>query len=131
MRNIFLIAALSASVPGSMRLHAQGRQPDAAPVNPDATPAARALLREIDSVSGHATLSGQHNFPNTVSRYSDRIYELTGHYPAVFGQDFGFSAGEDKDSTLSRSAMIEEVIRQYRAGVGDRPYLALRSTDRR
>ena len=116
MRNLFLVAALSASVPGSMGLHAQSRQPDAAPVNPDATPAARSLLHEIDSVSGHETLSGQHNFPNTVSRYSDRVYELTGHYPAVFGQDFGFSAGEDKDSTLGRASMIQEVIRQYRAG---------------
>ncbi len=97
-----------------LSIHAQ--QPDAAPVNPDATPAARALLKEIDAVSGKAILSGEHNFPNTVSRYSDRVYELTGHYPAVFGQDFGFSAGEDKDSTLSRPAMIQEVIRQYRAG---------------
>ncbi len=95
---------------------AQTLQPRAAPVNPDATPAARVLLQQIDSVSGHAILSGQHNYPNTVSRYSDRVYELTGRYPAVFGQDFGFSAGEDKDSTLSRSAMIQEVIRQYRSG---------------
>lgn len=95
---------------------AHGQQPDASPVNPDATPAARALLREIDAISGHATLSGQHNFPNTVSRYSDRVYELTERYPALFGQDFGFSGGEDKDSILGRPAMIEEVIRQYRAG---------------
>jgi mannan endo-1,4-beta-mannosidase len=95
-------------------LHAQS--PDAAPVDPDATPQARALLREIDGISGHGTLSGQHNFPNTVSRYSDRILELTGSYPAIFGQDFGFSAGEDKDSTLGRPAMIAEVIRQYHRG---------------
>ncbi len=94
----------------------QAQQPDAAPVNPDATPEARALLRQIDGVSGKGILSGAHNYPNTVSRYSDRVYELTGKYPAIFGQDFGFSGGEDKDSTLSRSAMIREVIRQYRAG---------------
>lgn len=94
----------------------QAQQPDAAPVNPDATPEARALLRQIDGVSGKGILSGVHNYPNTVSRYSDRVYELTGKYPAVFGQDFGFSGGEDKDSVLSRSAMIREVIRQYRAG---------------
>ena len=100
----------------SIGLLAQAQQPDAAPVNPEATPAARALLRELDAVSGNGTLSGEHNFPNTVSRYSDRVYELTGHYPAVFGQDFGFSAGEDKDSTLGRASMIQEVIRQYRAG---------------
>ena len=97
-------------------LTVQAQQPDAAPVNPNATPAARALLQEIDSVSGKATLTGEHNFPNTVSRYSNRVYELTGRYPAIFGQDFGFSTGEDKDSTLGRPSMIEEVIRQYRAG---------------
>ena len=94
---------------------AQGK-PNAAPVNPAATPSARALLQNIDGISGEATLSGEHNFPNTVSRYSDRVYELTDRYPAVFGQDFGFSAGEDKDSTLGRPSMIQEVIRQYRAG---------------
>jgi mannan endo-1,4-beta-mannosidase len=90
--------------------------PNAAPVNPDATVEARALLREIDSISGHATLTGQHNFPNHVSRWSDRIYDLTGKFPAVFGQDFGFSGGEDKDSVEGRPAMIEEVKRQYRNG---------------
>ena len=97
-------------------LLAQSAQPDAEPVNPDATPAARALLRQIDALSGRGTLSGQHNYPYSVSQYSDRVYELTGHYPAVFGQDFGFSGGEDKDSTLGRPAMIAEVIRQYHSG---------------
>jgi mannan endo-1,4-beta-mannosidase len=116
MKTILLLFVLSAGALSSITLHGQSGQPDAAPVNPDAIPAARALLKEIDSVSGHATLSGQHNFPNTVSRYSDRLYELTGHYPAVFGQDFGFSGGEDKDSTLGRSALVQEVIRQYRVG---------------
>jgi mannan endo-1,4-beta-mannosidase len=100
----------------SIGVSVQAQQPDAQPVNLNATPAARALLKEIHSVSGKATLSGEHNFPYTVSRYSDRVYELTGHYPAVFGQDFGFSTDEDKDSTLGRGPMIQEVIRQYRAG---------------
>lgn len=94
----------------------RAQQPDAAPVDPEATPEARALLSDIDSISGHATLSGQHNYPNTVSRYSDRVLDLTGRYPALFGQDFGFSAGEDKDSVLGRAAMVQEVIRQYRQG---------------
>ncbi len=95
---------------------AQGPLPDAAPVNPNATPAARALLREIDSLSGHATLSGQHNFPNTVSRYTDRVYDLTGKYPALYGEDLGFSSDPDRDLTLGRAQLVEEVIRQYRNG---------------
>jgi mannan endo-1,4-beta-mannosidase len=90
--------------------------PSAAPVNPDATPEARELLKRIDAISGHSILTGQHNFPNHQSRWSDRIYDLTGKFPAVFGSDFGFSGGEDKDSVLGRPGMIEEAKRQYRNG---------------
>ncbi len=86
------------------------------PVNPHATPEARALLAYLDSISGKAIITGQHNYPNTGSRWTDMAYDLTGKYPGLFGQDFGFSAGEDKDSVLSRPAMIEEVERQYRNG---------------
>ncbi|MGD0368868.1 MAG: glycosyl hydrolase, partial [Acidobacteriaceae bacterium] len=87
-----------------------------APVNPHATPEARALLQFIDSISGKFTLTGQHNFPNDSSRWTDRAYDLTGKYPALFGEDFGFSAGDDKDSVESRPAMIAEVERQYAHG---------------
>jgi mannan endo-1,4-beta-mannosidase len=88
----------------------------AEPANPNATPEARVLLKQIEQISGHFTLTGQHNFPNHVSRWSDRIYDLTGKFPAIFGQDFGFSGGEDKDSVEGRPSMIEEVKRQYRNG---------------
>jgi mannan endo-1,4-beta-mannosidase len=86
------------------------------PVNPHATPEARALLAYLSSISGKATLTGQHNYPNEGSRWTDLAYDLTGKYPGLFGQDFGFSAGNDKDSVLSRPAMIEEAERQYRNG---------------
>jgi len=86
------------------------------PVNAHATPEARALLAYLDSISGQATITGQHNFPNDASRWTDLAYDLTAKYPGLFGQDFGFSAGDDKDSVLSRPAMIEEVKRQYRNG---------------
>jgi mannan endo-1,4-beta-mannosidase len=86
------------------------------PVNSHATPEARALLAYLDSISGQATITGQHNFPNHGSRWTDLAYDLTARYPGLFGQDFGFSAGDDKDSVLSRPAMIEEVKRQYRNG---------------
>jgi mannan endo-1,4-beta-mannosidase len=86
------------------------------PVNPHATPEARALLAFLVSISGNATIAGQHNYPNDGSRWTDLAYGLTGKYPGLFGQDFGFSAGDDKDSVLSRPAMIEEVERQYRSG---------------
>ena len=118
----FLIAALMFLVLGPALRTTRAQQPNAtppphaAPVNPNATPEARELLKRIDDISGHYTLTGQHNFPNHVSRWSDRVYDLTGKFPGVFGSDFGFSAGEDKDSIEGRPAMIEEAKRQYRNG---------------
>jgi mannan endo-1,4-beta-mannosidase len=112
-----ILILLSASGTGdSQVISASQPSPNAAPVNRNATPEARALLREIDAVSGQHTFTGQHNFPNEQSRWSDRIYDLTGKFPAVFGQDFGFSSGQDKDSIEGRPVMIEEVKRQYRNG---------------
>jgi mannan endo-1,4-beta-mannosidase len=93
-----------------------GALPAAAAVNPKASPEARELLHYIDSISGHYTLTGQHNYPNTVSRWSDRVYDLTGKYPALFGQDFGFSGTDDKDSIEGRPSMIQEAKRQYENG---------------
>ena len=87
------------------------------PVNPHATPEARALLPSPRFLSpGQYTMTGQHNFPNHVSRWSDRVYDLTGKFPAIFGQDFGFSSGDDKDSVEGRPSMIAEAERQYRNG---------------
>jgi mannan endo-1,4-beta-mannosidase len=87
-----------------------------APVNPHATPEARALLAYLQSISGKGTITGQHNFPNDGSRWTDQAYDLTGKYPGLYGEDFGFSAGDDKDSVLSRPATIQEVKRQYKNG---------------
>jgi mannan endo-1,4-beta-mannosidase len=91
-------------------------QPAPEPVNPRATPEARALLAYLNSISGQGTIAGQHNYPNDGSRWTDLAYDLTAKYPGLFGQDFGFSGGDDKDSVLSRPAMIEEAERQYRNG---------------
>ena len=112
MRTILIAAAILAGFFGC----AISAQTAPAPVNPHASPEARALLAYLDSISGTATITGQHNFPNDGSRWTDLAYDLTGKYPGLFGEDFGFSAGDDKDSVLSRPAMIEEVKRQYRNG---------------
>jgi mannan endo-1,4-beta-mannosidase len=48
-------------------LGAQSTSSEAVPVNPHATPEARALLRYLYSMSGKYTLTGQHNYPNVGS----------------------------------------------------------------
>lgn len=87
-----------------------------APVNPHASEEAKTLLRFLSSLSGKRTLTGQHNTPSQIDHWSNRAYKLTGKYPAIYGQDFGFSAGSDKDSVVAREAVIEEIKDQYRNG---------------
>ncbi|MGD0832195.1 MAG: glycosyl hydrolase [Terracidiphilus sp.] len=108
---LFLIPALAAVLGCSI-----WAQTPAVPINPNATPEARALLAYLNSISGKATIAGQHNYPNAGARWTDMAYDLTAKYPGLFGGDFGFSGGDDKDSVTSRPAMIEEVERQYRNG---------------
>ncbi len=86
------------------------------PVNPNATPEARALIKTLCAVSGNGILSGQHNFPNQRSQDSDKVNGLTGKDPAIWGSDFGFTGDEDKDSILHRDLMIAEAKKQAAAG---------------
>ena len=68
------------------------------PVNPNATPEARTLLKTLCAASGKGILSGQHNFPNQRDLDTEKVYQITGKYPAIWGSDFGFTDGDDKDS---------------------------------
>ena len=86
------------------------------PVNPNATPEARALLKTLCAVSGKGILSGQHNYPNHRNQDSDKVNVITGKYPAIWGSDFGFTDGEDKDSIVHRDLMIAEAKKQAAAG---------------
>jgi mannan endo-1,4-beta-mannosidase len=86
------------------------------PVNPNATPEARALLKTLCDIGGKGILTGQHNFPNERDLDTNRIFEVTGKYPAIWGSDFGFTEGEDKDAITHRDLMIAEARKQAAAG---------------
>jgi mannan endo-1,4-beta-mannosidase len=88
----------------------------AAPVTPNASPEAKALLQFLYSISGAHTMTGQHNFPNTKDASTRRAAEIYGKTPAIFGQDFGFAAPGDKDAAAARPDIIAEVKRQYTNG---------------
>ena len=65
------------------------------PVNPEASNEARALLEFIYEIKGQYTLSGQHNFINTGSKYTEVVRELTGKSPVIWGSDFSFCVEGD------------------------------------
>lgn len=84
-------------------------------VNPNATPEARSLLDRIYQMSGHSLWAGQHNTPAQMSQYSDQAAEITGKYPLLWGQDFGFHA-DDMDGIIFRQGVMDEAKRQHAAG---------------
>lgn len=86
------------------------------PVNRQATPEARELLELLYEVSGRRVLSGQHNTPREMSYYSDQAQQITGSYPALWGQDFGFAEDGDMDGTNYRHGIVEEAKKQHDAG---------------
>jgi mannan endo-1,4-beta-mannosidase len=85
------------------------------PANPQASGEARRLLEFLYSLSGKKTLSGQHNYPGFQSGYSQRVREITGKTPAIWGQDFGFT-NAGKDNIHVRAANMGEAIRHHREG---------------
>jgi mannan endo-1,4-beta-mannosidase len=86
------------------------------PVNPDATPEARALLKFLYSISGTHTLSGQHNYAGDQEYSTDLTARLAHKTPVIYGTDWGFAKLGDKDSAYVRQKTVEELIKQYRNG---------------
>lgn len=84
--------------------------------NHNATPEAKALLKFLQNISGKYILTGQHNFPNAKSKNSEFASKYIGKTPIIFSTDFGFAKDGDKDSYLARKDIVNEAIKQFRAG---------------
>ena len=86
------------------------------PVTPGSSPEARQLLEYIYSISGKQTLSGQHCAPLVGSTRLSVAHRNNGHYPAVFGQDFGFSYPGYWDGINYRQRIVDEAISRHEEG---------------
>lgn len=87
------------------------------PIDPQATPEARQLLRYLYQLQGRKTLSGMHNVLGRMSAASDQVQRLTGHYPAIWGGDFGFAdSTHDIDNIKYRPLLVPEIKKQHARG---------------
>ena len=87
------------------------------PINPNATPEARHLLKYLYKIKGKRTLSGMHNVLGRMSTNTDRVQQLTGKYPAIWGGDFGFAdSTHDIDNIKYRPLLVPEIKRQHARG---------------
>lgn len=88
----------------------------AVPVTPGASPEAVELLRFLHGISGKRTIVGQHAAPLVAMTQLGLVYKRMGHYPALFGQDFGFSEPGTWDGINFRQRLVDEAIRRHDEG---------------
>ena len=86
------------------------------PVTPNPSIEAQKLLSFLYEISGRHTLSGQHAAPLLGSTPLARMHKQVGVYPAVFGQDFGFSSPGSWDGINFRQRIVDEAIRRHHEG---------------
>jgi len=86
------------------------------PITLNASQEAVQLLEYLYSISGKHTLTGQHCIPLSGSTRLAGVEKLTGLYPVIFGQDFGFSAAGTWDGINFRQQIVDEAIRRHNDG---------------
>lgn len=77
------------------------------PVNKNATPEAKKLLNYLYSINGKYILSGEHGD----ERWLDTVKNITGKYPAVWGNDFIWAGTKDRGQDV-----VNETIEKYKEG---------------
>lgn len=87
------------------------------PVNSSASEETCKLLQLIYSISGKGTLTGQHCYPLYHDILVERVHNNTGHYPCVFGQDFGFSPAKTLDGINFRQRVVDNAIKWHKEGM--------------
>ena len=87
------------------------------PVNPCATKEARELLAFFYHANGKVTLTGQHNQMPRMGITSEKVEEITGKYPLIWGGEWGFSdERHDTDNVKYRPKLLDQIRAQHRAG---------------
>jgi len=104
VRVIRVNALLALLVIFSLNLFAQPFEP----VNKNATPEARNLLKYLYSISGKSILSGEHGGGN---RFLDSTKAISGKYPALWGSDFIWSGADGGGQKV-----VNEAIANYKKG---------------
>ena len=79
----------------------------------DAAPSPRQqLLQLIANVSGHKTMSGEHDREASEGDFIQAMDAVTGHYPALWGGDFLY----ESDSIQNRANMIQYEMSGWNGG---------------
>ena len=97
-------------------INLNGQKNQVKPVTPNPSPESVKLLEYIYSISGKQIITGQHCAPLVGSTRLSVVHRMTKHYPALFGQDFGFSYPGYWDGINFRQQIVDEAIRRHYEG---------------
>lgn len=76
-------------------------------------PAAAAVVTYLQGITGSQVVSGQQDGPNPKpDTWTQRIRDMTGHYPALWGGDFGFESFD----VAARPQLVKQVKSAWAAG---------------
>ena len=81
------------------------------PVNKNATPEAKKLLAYLYSVQGKRIIAGHHNYVGRVDTYPNRVQELTGKRPEIWGCDF-----INYPRIGNADTIVQEAYKKYKEG---------------
>jgi mannan endo-1,4-beta-mannosidase len=102
-RCIILVLALV----GFFRASAQSFEP----VNKNASPEVKKLLKYLYTINGKRIISGEHNYNHQPSYFSDTAKVITGKTPALWGTDFIMNGTADPGPRI-----VQEAIKKSREG---------------
>lgn len=93
---------------------AQPKPANAQPESAAAAANAADVVAYLNGISGNHTVSGQHNRePNSApATWTNRVHDITGVYPGLWGGDFLFSA----DDIANRATMVNEAENEWSQG---------------
>ena len=89
----------------------------APPVTPDASAPARCLVQILGQASGHAILTGQHDYLEDPETFAKTVAAATGHSPAIHGYELGAIMGQtDYEQRAQRHHVIDSALAWHAQG---------------
>ncbi|MFD2672728.1 glycosyl hydrolase [Marinicrinis sediminis] len=116
-RLILTTLLLVAVLIGLYRWIAEAAPAPISPVNSQATPEAREVLKMLYEIQGNRILAGQHDYLEVPDVYTEDIAEATGTYPILHGYELGAIMGQSsREVHEQRLGVINSAINWHKQG---------------
>jgi mannan endo-1,4-beta-mannosidase len=81
-------------------------------VNPSSTEDVKKVLNYLVGLKGNGILTGQENMADNATQWTNKVFELTGKFPALLGEDFSYGS----DAFKKRMNVVNASLKQWKQG---------------